>query len=631
MSISEISIKRPTLVVVVFTVLALLGIISYRSLKYDLIPRMNVPMINIITAYPGASASDVESSVTKKLEDALASLENVDNMKSTSIEGVSTITIELRTGADVDKGIENAQRKVNAILSTLPVNAKTPSLQKFSSDDMPVMKLGVTANMDPKELYQMINDQIKPQFSKVEGVGQVSIVGGNEREIKIEINKKKLDSYGISVAEIYGALNNASIELPTGKIESDTRQYTVRLSGKIQSVGALGNIVVANGMAGSLVRLSDVAQVYDGMVENSTLNRINNTNSVGILIQKQSDANTVDVCKLVKQQIGDIESMYAGKGVKFDIASDSSVYTLESANAVISDLIVAIFLVTMVMFFFLHSTRNSLIVMVSIPSSIISVFVAMYLFDFSLNLMTLLALSLVIGILVDDSIVVLENIHRHLLMGKDKRQAALDGRKEIGFTAVAITMVDVVVFLPIALVNGMIGSMLREFSLVIVFSTLMSLLVSFTITPLLASRFGKIEKLSENTLMGRLAIAFERLVNAVLIFYERVLSWALSHRKVVYAIVTLIFIGSVSLLGFGFIGMEFIPESDRGELMIKLETEPQNTLYQTNLITQKVEDLLYRDPEVVKVFSNGIPSATSIFSSWRLMAIFARAEVCAVD
>ena len=631
MSISEISIKRPTLVVVVFTVLALLGIISYRSLKYDLIPRMNVPMINIITAYPGASASDVESSVTKKLEDALASLENVDNMKSTSIEGVSTITIELRTGADVDKGIENAQRKVNAILSTLPVNAKTPSLQKFSSDDMPVMKLGVTANMDPKELYQMINDQIKPQFSKVEGVGQVSIVGGNEREIKIEINKKKLDSYGISVAEIYGALNNASIELPTGKIESDTRQYTVRLSGKIQSVGALGNIVVANGMAGSLVRLSDVAQVYDGMVENSTLNRINNTNSVGILIQKQSDANTVDVCKLVKQQIGDIESMYAGKGVKFDIASDSSVYTLESANAVISDLIVAIFLVTMVMFFFLHSTRNSLIVMVSIPSSIISVFVAMYLFDFSLNLMTLLALSLVIGILVDDSIVVLENIHRHLLMGKDKRQAALDGRKEIGFTAVAITMVDVVVFLPIALVNGMIGSMLREFSLVIVFSTLMSLLVSFTITPLLASRFGKIEKLSENTLMGRLAIAFERLVNAVLIFYERVLSWALSHRKVVYAIVTLIFIGSVSLLGFGFIGMEFIPESDRGELMIKLETEPQNTLYQTNLITQKVEDLLYRDPEVVKVFSNGIPSATSIFSSWRLMAIFARAEVCAID
>jgi hydrophobic/amphiphilic exporter-1 (mainly G- bacteria), HAE1 family len=612
MSITDISIKRPTLVVVIFTALTILGILCYKSLKYDLIPKFSAPMISITTAYPGASANDVESSVTKKIEEALASLENVDDMKATSMEGISSITIELKSGADIDKGIENAQRKVNAILSKLPANSKAPSLQKFSSEDMPIMKLGVTAKIKPSELYELVNDQIKSQFSKIDGVGLVTLVGGSERELKIEINKKKLESYKISIAQVYMALGNASLELPTGKIESNFSQYTVRLSGKIQSVEDLSNIVISKSLSGSLVKLSDVAQVYDGLTDYSTLNRINNITSIAVLIQKQSDANTVEVCKLIKKQIAEVEKMYATSDLKFDIASDSSVYTLESANAVMSDLILAVFLVALVMFFFLHSTRNSIIVLVSIPASIISVFVAMYIFDFSLNMMTLLALSLVIGILVDDSIVVLENIHRHMHMGKDRRQAAIDGRKEIGFTAVAITFVDVVVFLPIALVSGMIGGMLREFALVIVFSTLMSLFVSFTITPLLASRFGKIEKITNGTLMGRLAIGFEGMFNKLTGYYERILSWALSHRKIIYAMMTVVLLGSFALVVFGFIGSEFIPESDRGEFMIKLETDPRNTLYKTNLVNQKVEELLFSKPEVIKVFSNVGYSSTAM-------------------
>jgi hydrophobic/amphiphilic exporter-1 (mainly G- bacteria), HAE1 family len=615
MSISEISIKRPTLVVVIFTVLTVLGITSYRLLKYDLLPKMNIPLVSITTQYPGASAYEVESSVTKKLEDVLASLENVDNMQSTSMEGVSMITLNLESGANVDRAIENAQRKVNSILSTLPINAKTPSLQKFSSDELPVMKLGVTAKMKPTDLYQMVNDQVKSQFSKIDGVGQVSLIGGNEREIKIEINKKKLDSYNLSIAGIYASLSNASLEYPTGKIESDQRQYTVRLLGKIQSVEDLGNLVIAGSSSGSLVKLSDIALVYDGIAEYSNLNRINNQNSIGIVIQKQSDANTVEVCKQVKQQISDLEKIYATKEMKFDIASDSSVYTLDSANAVMEDLILAIILVAIVMFFFLHSARNSLIVMVSIPASIISVFAAMYIFGFSLNMMTLLALSLVIGILVDDSIVVLENIYRHMKMGKEKRQAAIEGRKEIGYTAIAITMVDVVVFVPLSIVSGMIGNMLREFSLVIVFSTLMSLFVSFTVTPLLASRFSKIEKITGETLSGRLAKGFENLFSRLLVYYERILNWTLSHRKWVYLIVTVLLLSSFSLLGFGFIGTEFIPESDRNEFMIKLETDPQNTLYQTNLLTRKVEDILYKKPEVIKVFSNVGYSGSDMGSS----------------
>jgi hydrophobic/amphiphilic exporter-1 (mainly G- bacteria), HAE1 family len=616
MSITEIAIKRPTLVVVIFVVLAIFGINSYTLLKYDLIPKMSFPAITVATAYPGASANDVETSVTKKLEDALSSLENIDNMQSTSQEGYSTIVIQLKSSADANQGLQDAQRKVNAVLSSLPTNAKTPSLNKFSTDDMPIMKLGVTANARPTELYQLTKDQIKSQFAKISGVGQVSLVGGNEREIKININKKKLDSYKLSIGSIYIALGNANLELPTGKIEGDLKQYTVRLSGKAQSVNDLRNIGLSKTASGSVIRLSDVAEIIDDIAEQTNLNRINNKSSIGIVIQKQSDANTVEVCEQVKKQIKDLEKIYSDKNLKFDVASDTSIYTVASANAVMDDLVMAIILVAIVMFLFLHSVRSSLIVMVSIPSSIISVFAAMYVFNFSLNLMTLLALSLVIGILVDDSIVVLENIHRHLEMGKNPRQAAIDGRSEIGFTAIAITMVDIVVFVPLSIVSGLVGNMLREFSLVIVFSTLMSLFVSFTITPLLASRFSKIEKITKGTLMGRLALGFERLFNKVSGYYGVVLNWALGHRKTVYALITILLLGSFALVGKGFIGTEFFPNSDRGEFMIKLEGEPQNTIYQTNMITQRVEDMLYKKPEVLKVFSNvGFSSTNSGGSS----------------
>jgi hydrophobic/amphiphilic exporter-1 (mainly G- bacteria), HAE1 family len=614
MSITELSIKRPTLVAVIFAILTIAGILSYTMLKYDLLPKIDVPVVSIMTVYPGASAVDVESSVTKKLEDALSSLENVDNMSSTSQEGLSMIVITLNAGTDINVSLQDAQRKVNSVLSKLPINAKTPSLSKFSTDDIPVLQLGVTAKIPDIQLYQLTKDQIKSQISKINGVGQVTLVGGTEREIRINIDKQKLDGYKISIAAVYAAMGNANLELPTGTIENAKSQYTVRLGGKLQSVKELMDVTVARTAGGAIIHLSDIADVYDGIAEITTINRVNNVSSIGIIIQKQSDANTVDVCQKVKKELTLLESQYANQGVKFNISSDTSIHTLDSANAVVKDLLLAIILVAFVMFFFLHSFRNSLIVMVSIPASIISVFAAMYVFDFSLNLMTLLALSLVIGILVDDSIVVLENIHRHQEMGKGRKKAAIDGRSEIGFTAVAITLVDVVVFVPLALVTGMIGNMLREFSLVIVFSTLMSLFVSFTVTPLLASIFSKKETLSRNTLMGRLALGFEAIFQKISRLYEQILKWALSHKLAVGGIVLALLIGSISLFPLGFVGMEFMASADKGELTVKLETDQQNNLYQTNLITQKVEKLLFSKPEVVKVSSRVGYSSTSSMS-----------------
>jgi len=616
MTVTEIAIKRPTLVVVVFTVLAILGVICYTNLNYDLIPKMNIPVVSVVTIYPGASASDVESTVTKKVEDALSSLENVKDIISTSQEGASTIVVELESSADVNLSMQDAQRKVNAIVATLPTGVKSPTINKFSLDELPVLKLGVTGNMIPSALYQMIKDEIKPQLSKMNGVGQVSLVGGSERQIKVDINKKKLDAYKISISQVYQVIGNANLEMPTGKIEGNLKQYTVRILGKAKSLDELRNIIIAKTNDGGSIKLSDVADVNDGIAEPANMNRINGISSIGLIIQKQSDANTVDVCEKVKVQLKVLEKQYKSQNLKFNIASDNSVYTLTAANAVMEDLMFAIILVAIVMFLFLHNIRNSFIVLVSIPASIISVFIAMYIFNFSLNMLTLMALSLIIGILVDDSIVVLENIYRHLEMGKDRRTAALDGRNEIGFTAVAITMVDIVVFLPLAVVSGLIGNMMREFSLVIVFSTLMSLIVSFTVTPLLASRFSKIQALSKGTLIDRFAIGFEEIFKKVLNYYERILRWGLSHRKSVYSIAFGLIMLSVLLVKFGLIGTAFMTNGDQGEFTIKVEGEPQNTLHQTSLITERIENILLKKPEVIKVFSNiGYSSANSMMGS----------------
>jgi HAE1 family hydrophobic/amphiphilic exporter-1 len=614
MSITEIAIKRPTLVVVIFTVLAILGITCYTNLNYELIPKLSFPSLSIVTSYPGASANEVESSVSKKLEDALSSLENVKSMQTTSQEGLSSITIELESSADANLAVQDAQRKINAMAAELPTGVKSPSINKFSSDEMPVIKLGVTAKIAPTKLYLLTDNQIKSQLSKLKGVGQVSLVGGNEREIKININKNKLNAYKITISQVYQAIYNANIEMPTGKIESNVKQYTVRLLGKINSLDEFRNITVSRTNSGSSIKLSDIAEIVDGIAEQTNLNKINGKNSIGISIQKQTDANTVDVCQRVKEQLKLLENQYPDYQLKFDIASDNSTYTLASANAVIEDLGFAILLVAFVMFIFLHSIRNSFIVLISIPASIISVFIAMYIFNFSLNLLTLMALSLLIGILVDDSIVVLENISRHLAMGKDKRTAALDGRNEISFTAVAITMVDIAVFLPLSLVSGMIGGMLREFSLVVVFATLMSLIVSFTVTPLLASRFSKIQDYSKKSIIGNFSIWVETTYKKIVEYYERILQWALNHRKTVYLIVTVLIIISFSLVGMGLVGTAFMNDGDQGEFMVKLEGEPQNTVYQTTQLTQKVEDLLLKKPEVVKVYSN-IGYSSSDFGS----------------
>ncbi len=621
MSITEISIKRPALIIVIFTVLGILGTISYSKLNYNLLPKFDAPVLTIITTYPGAAAGEVETSVTKKLEDAVSSLENLDKLQSVSQEGVSMVTVLLRQDANVDQALQDAQRKINAIMAELPDDVDTPVINKFSSDDIPVLQLGVNGDVKPTMFFKLVEDRILPLLTKVEGVGQITMVGGEEREIQILIDPDKLRAYNLSLSEITQSIIAANQDFPTGKIENQERQYSLRVAAKFTTIDQITNLVVAYTPSGSKVKVGDIAQVNDGVREISTINRINGKPSIGLIIQKQTDANAVEVSKKVREAIQKIEETYKTENIRFSLATDSSEYTMASADAVTFDLFLAVIIVAGVMLVFLHSLRSSLIVMLAIPASMISTFIMMYVFGFSLNLMTLMALSLVVGILVDDSIVVLENIYRHMEMGKDKRTAALEGRNEIGFTALAITLVDVVVFLPMSMVSGLIGNIVREFSLVVVFSTLMSLFVSFTITPMLASRFGKLDHFTKDTLWGRISLGFEDLFESMKRGYASILEWALDHRKTVYLITVILFVGSIALVPAKFIGSEFITQSDKGELIITLEYDPQTNLYQNNQTTGSIERMLLARPDVEKVFTSvGYSSVAGLGSASNYMA-----------
>ncbi|MCX6249547.1 MAG: efflux RND transporter permease subunit [Bacteroidetes bacterium] len=612
MNISELAIKRPTLIVVIFTVLTFLGIVSYRSLNYELLPKYSEPVLVIYTVYPGASPSEVENSVTKKIEDAISSLEGIDNIQSTSYEAASVTVIIFNNSTNMDKALENATRKIGNIEFLLPKDVLKPVISNFSIDDLPIMRLGITANIPATELYDLVKYKLQPMISTTQGISQVDITGGEEREIRINVDNERLKAHKLSIMQVTQAIQSANMEFPTGKIKNQSQEVIIRMSGKFTSLRDLKELVLTTDGTGSPVKLGDVAEVQDTKKETTSISRLNGNNSLGLLIFKQPDGNEVKISEKVKESIKNIEAIYASKGLKFSIANDTSEFTLVSANAVMKDLLLAILLVSLVMLVFLHSIRNSFIIMVAIPASLISVFTGMYLLNFSMNIISMVAMSLVIGILVDDSIVVLENIYRHLEMGKDRRKAAIDGRKEINYTAISITMVDVVVFLPIAVITSMISGLLRQFALVVVVSTLLSLFVSFTVTPLLASRLANNKKYRPGSFLRRVTDGFEKGVSAFTERYSGILAWALHHKAITMIAVTVLFIGSVSLVGMGFIGSEFISIGDRGEVIINLELPKNSTIEQTNQTTLRAEKYLMQKKEVTSIFTS-VGSSTSFF------------------
>lgn len=618
MKISEISIKRPSIIIVLFSLLLLGGIASYLSLGYELVPKFDTNVISVQTVYPGAAPGEVETSVTKVIEDAVSSLENVKKIESKSMESVSVVIITLNTGADVNFLLTDAQRKINAVINDLPEDAETPSLNKFSLDDVPIINLSVTSDLTEKELYDLLDQKIQPVFARINGVAKVDLIGGEEREIQVSVYPDKLSAYGLTIQQVQQIIAASNMDFPTGNIKTRDSQITIRLSGNFSSLDQMRNLPLTT-PTGTQIRLSDIADVQDGVKEIEKIARIDRTNTILMQVFKQSDANAVAVSDLVMKTINTVEKDFDAENVKVSVAANSTDYTIAAANNVMFDLGLAVVLVVVIMLFFLHSLRDAAIASLAIPLSLIGTFIALSLLGYTLNLMTLLGLSLVVGIVVDDAIVVIENIHRHMEMGKNKVRAAHDGAKEIGFTVTAITLVIIVVFLPLALSSGLVSDILRQFCVTVVVATGLSLFVSFTLVPWLYSRFGKLSIISRKSFVGKILHGFEAGLTKLTNSISGILVWSLRSRinKAITLLITavLFLVSTVGLVGGGYIGGDFFPGSDRGEFYLQLELPKDASIEQTNLLTQKAENHLAQKPEIEKMITTVGQASDGIMST----------------
>ena len=603
MKIVELSIKRPIYVIVLFVVLAILGYLSYKSLSVELMPKFTPPVLNVQIIYPGASPSEVETSLTRKAEDALSGMEGIDQIQSLSFEGMSMIIVSFSYGTDIDKAITDAQNLLSAKRAELPRDILAPTISKISVDEKPILILSAVSNLEPIELYDLIDKRVVAEISRVRGVAKVSLVGGMQREVQINLNQGKMRTLGVTPLMIQGAIRAANLDFPTGYLHGDESQTAIRLSGKLKSVDEFRALVISTTATGAQIRLGEVADVADAVKDPVKLGRVNGQDAILINVLKQSDANAVNVSNQVAKTIEQLQQNYAPQGLIIDVAQDTSTFTHQSINSVITDLFLAILLVALVILLFLHNFRNALIVMVVVPVSLIATFIGMSLFNFTLNLMSLLALSLVIGVLVDDAIVVIENVYRHIEMGKNRVRATFDALAEIGVTVISVTVVLAVVFLPIIFTNTLVSDILRQFCAVIVISIMFSLLAALTLVPLLTSRFGNIQEISRKNFFGKMLKGFEQGITAFSHFIAGILQWGLGHKRWIGLVVLVITASVMALFPLGFINFEFQPYIDRHEFIVQLEMPKDISMEESNALVQRAEGWLLNRPEVDKVIT----------------------------
>lgn len=603
MSVTELAIKRPILFIVFFILLLGGGVFSFTQLRYELLPTLDTPFVTVATVYPGAGPTEVETGITKKLEDGLGGLAGLKRLSAQSADNVSIITIEFLPGTNVQDATSDVQRAVSQVQPSFPAGAKAPSVDRYSLSDLPVLQLAATSTMPEAELGKLIKEQIKPRLGRIKGMGRITLLGLQEPEVQLEADPEKLEMLGISLANLVAALEGANQNVPAGNVITPSQDLGLRLDGKAKNYQALPAIPLVHNPDGSRVLLGDVATIAMGHTPREIASTLNQKAALGINVQKQTGANAVQLAAIVRAELAKIEAEYKAQDLRFSIAQDSSTFTLRAAQTVAKDLLIALGLVALVMLVFLHSARNAAIVMLAIPTSLATALIMMYALDYSLNLMTLLAMSLVIGILVDDSIVVLENIYRYLEMGKNPTQAALEGRNEIGFSALSITLVDVVVFLPMAFVPGLIGSIVKEFSLVVVASTLSSLVVSFTLTPMLASRFAQLTHLTRAKFWDRILLGIEGGIQALTHGYLMILKGALRRPVLVVVLSFGLLVSSFLLITEGFVGSEFVPSTDKGEIALKVSLAPGTPLSETETRIRELELRLKQVPELERIYT----------------------------
>lgn len=627
MNLTRLSVKKPATITMVILLLLGLGIFGYRNLGADLLPSMDIPIISISTPYSGASADDIKTDVVKPIEDAVSGINGIDKIQSTASEGVGQTIITFKTDTNMNTAFLDVQKAVDNAQGKLPKNADKPILFKIDTNALPVLTLSVSGTASYDELYNESNN-ITEELQKIQGVGNVTFEGIQKKQLMIKLNKSTMEYYGININTLLSKLQSDNINLPAGQIKQENLNESVRIIGQFQNINEVKNMLIPTA-DGSTVHLSDVADLKLEYPEEEQYLRLNGKNTIGISIQKQSDANVVETVNSVKKEL-DVIKKSLPKDVHLTVAYDTTTFINSSLSEIKRSLIEGVITTALVLFMFLRSWRSSLIVLVAIPTSLVSTFFMMYVMKFTLNMMSLMGLSLCIGILVDDSIVVLENIQRHLAMKKDPITASIDGRNEIGLAAIAITLCDVVVYTPVAFMSGMAGAFFKEFGLTIAVASLFSLFVSFTVTPMLASRlYNKIGTKQPSRLLGRakqtklfkILDKISRSIDELTSVYRKALIWSLNHRKRILAITVAALIAVIALIPIGGIGTELTPVTDEGTFTVNMKFDSGATLNQMDKKVRQVENYIHRIPEIESYYStvgasnNGLTSSKSSSAS----------------
>lgn len=598
MNITRFSIKRPIGISMIFALIVVLGIFSFFRIGVELLPEVDSPYISVIVSYPGASTESVEQQVTKPIEDVLSSISHFKQVRSATRPGRAEIFVELDSNADADLVAIEATKKVSSIRKELPDDIDEPVVIKRSSDEYPIMEIAVTAPFDASDIYSMAENTFSERLQQAAGVADIELSGGREKEIAIDVDKERLNYYGLTLKDIIQAIKDENVLVSSGSVYSDVKQTTVRLNAQYLSAEEIGTIQIkaANGL---YIELQDVATVQARDKRAVTYSRVDGNDAVAIEVYKASGANIVDAADSVLLQLEKLKIEYPD--YIFTVVYDQSDFVRNSLKNTFYTLMEGLFTTGLVLYLFLRGWKSSAAVMIAIPVSLIATFFLMYLSGFTFNMMSLMGMALCIGILVDDSIVVLENIHRYIDEGYPADEAAELGRNEIGMAAIAMTLCDIVVFLPIAFMESSTGQFFKQFGLTIVFATLMSLIVSFTLTPMMASKFyARGIKLPK----GKIWDFLDKAEINTIVTYEKILKKCLLHPKKVLVTVGIFFIVAVLLVPMGIVGSEYMPRTDESAIQVNIELPIGYNAEQTNEVLLLFDDYLLNIPEIEHHLSN---------------------------
>jgi HAE1 family hydrophobic/amphiphilic exporter-1 len=597
MWITRISINNPVFATMMMAALLVLGLFSYQKLNVDQFPDVSFPIVVVATTYPGASAETVEADITKPIEEAVNTVSGIKTVSSRSSEGSSSVIVEFDLVTDSAVAAQDVRDKVAQVRPTFRREVKEPYISRYNPDDTPILSLALDSpTRSLRELTTLADQVVRKRLETVRGVGRATLVGGVKREIKIFLKPDQMRALGIGVDQIINTLTRENQELPSGSIATARDETLLTVRGRIAEPAQFGRLIVAQ-RGGAPVRLEQVASVEDGAEEAVTAALVNGKPALSIDIVKVQGANTIAVADGVRETVTELVAQLP-PDVKLTVVRDSSTGIRNSVADVQTTLIEGALLTVAIVFLFLNSWRSTVITGLTLPISLIGTFLAMFAFGYTLNTMTLMALSLSVGILIDDAIVVRENIVRHLAMGKGHRQAALEGTQEIGLAVLATTFTIVAVFLPVAFMGGIIGRFFFQFGITVSAAVLISLFVSFTLDPMLSSVWPdpSVHGGQRKGVLGRLLALHETLLDGVHAVYDRLLRWALARRKTAVALALAIFLGSFALVPL--IGSEFVPEADLGEAQVTIKTPVGSSLEYTQGKVQQVQAALEEFPEV---------------------------------